>query len=51
MDKDVTDKITFYTSDKVELTQGRPFTAAGMKVVEIRYEGMKFAEYNILVTK
>lgn len=50
VDKNVNDKITFYTSDKVELTQGRPFTATGMKSVEIRYEGMKFAEYNIAVT-
>ena len=49
VDKNVNDKITFYTSKTVELTQGRPFTTTGTKVVEIRYEGMKFAEYNIVV--
>lgn len=47
---DVSDKVTFYTSKTVELTQNRPFTTTGKKVVEIRYNGEKFAEYTIVVT-
>lgn len=46
---DVSDKVTFYTSKTVELTQGRPFTTTGKKVVEIRYNGEKMAEYTIVV--
>ncbi len=46
----VNDKITFYTSKTVELTQGRKFTTTGKKVVEVRYEGKKIAEYTINVT-
>ena len=49
-DKDANDKITFVTAGTVELTQGRPFTTAGKKVVDIRYDGQKFAEYTIVVT-
>ncbi len=51
VDKNVNDKITFYTSKTVELTQGRPFTTTGTKVVEIRYGGDKIAEYTIVVTE
>lgn len=47
----VNDKITFYTSKVVELTQGRKFTTTGTKVVEIRYEGKKIGEYKITVSK
>jgi len=43
----VNNKITFYTSRTVELTQGRPWTTTGTKEVEIRYEGKKVAEYTI----
>lgn len=50
-EKDVSDKVTFYTSKTVELTQGRPFTTTGTKVVEIRYGGEKIAEYTIVVAK
>ncbi|MEA5084907.1 MAG: hypothetical protein VB018_12300 [Lachnospiraceae bacterium] len=46
----VNSKMNFYTSKTVELTQGRPFTTAGTKVVELRYEGKKMAEYTIKVT-
>lgn len=49
VDKNVNDDITFFTSKVVELTQGRPFTTTGTKVVEIRYKGMKFAEYTIVI--
>lgn len=45
----VNDKLTFYTSNTVELTQGRPFTTAGTKVVEIRYNGKKVSSYTINV--
>lgn len=51
VDRNVNDKIKFYTSDTVELTQGRPFTTTGKKVVEIRYEGIKYGEFTIEVTK
>ncbi|MEW9122271.1 MAG: hypothetical protein AB2421_06110 [Thermotaleaceae bacterium] len=51
VDKNVNNKITFYTSKTVELTQGRPWTVAGNnRVVEIRYEGKKVAEYKVTVT-
>lgn len=46
----VNEKITFYASKTVELTQGRPFTTAGTKVVELRYGGKKVAEYTVTVT-
>ncbi len=51
VDKNVSDEIKFYTSDTVELTQGRPFTTAGTKIVEIRYNGIKYGEFKIEVTK
>ena len=50
-EKDISDKVSFYTSRTVELTQGRPFTTTGKKVVEIRYNGEKIAEYTIVVTE
>ncbi|MDD4389565.1 MAG: hypothetical protein PHW03_02045 [Eubacteriales bacterium] len=50
-EKDVSEKVTFYTSKTVNLTQGRPFTTTGKKVVEIRYNGEKIAEYTIVITK
>lgn len=50
-EKNINDKITFYTSKTVELTQGRPFTTTGKKVVEIRYNGEKIAEYTIVITE
>ncbi|MDD2190413.1 MAG: hypothetical protein PHS11_06070 [Eubacteriales bacterium] len=50
-EKNVNDEITFYTSKVVELIQGRPFTTTGKKVVEIRYNGDKIAEYTIVVTE
>lgn len=43
--------ITFYTSNVVQLTKGRKFTAAGTKVVEIRYKGKRVSSYTINVTK
>lgn len=43
--------ISFYTSGTVQLTEGRPFTTAGKKVVEIRYEGKKVAEFTIQVNE
>jgi hypothetical protein len=51
VDINVNDKIKFYTSDTVELTQGRPFTTTGKKVVEIRYEGIRYGEFTVEVTK
>lgn len=51
-DKDFTDKVEFYTSKTVKLTQGRPFTTSGKKVVEIRNLGGKvLGTYTINVTK
>ena len=47
----INDNITFYSSKTVELTQGRPFTTTGKKVVEIRYNGEKIAEYTIIITE
>lgn len=51
IETDVSEKVSFYTSRTVELTQGRPFTTTGKKAVEIRYNGEKFAEYTINVTE
>lgn len=50
-EKDISDKVSFYTSKTVELTQDRPFTTTGKKVVEIRYNGEKIAEYTIVVSE
>lgn len=50
-EKDVSDKITFYTSGTVELKQNRPFQSIGTKVVEVRYEGKKIAEYTITIVE
>ncbi len=47
----VNSKITFYTSNTVQLTQDRKFTTTGTKVVEIRYDGKKVSTYTITVTK
>lgn len=46
----INSKITFYTSRTVQLTKGRPFTATGKKVVEVRYNGKKVATYTIYVS-
>ncbi len=50
---DETDKIKFFTSGTVELTQGRPFTTAGTKVVELRHatSGVKWAKFTITVSE
>ncbi|MDD3386841.1 MAG: bacterial Ig-like domain-containing protein, partial [Candidatus Pacebacteria bacterium] len=48
-EKDISGSVSFYTSKTVQLTQGRPFTTTGKKVVEIRYNGEKIAEYTIIV--
>ncbi|MFA7197553.1 MAG: hypothetical protein WCY59_02935 [Anaerovoracaceae bacterium] len=48
-EKDISGNVSFYTSKTVQLTQGRPFTTTGKKVVEIRYNGEKIAEYTIVV--
>ncbi len=48
-EKDISGNVSFYTSKTVNLTQGRPFTTTGKKVVEIRYNGEKIAEYTIVV--
>lgn len=49
---DVTNKVLFYTSKTVKLTQGRAFTTAGTKVVELRYTDGKFiGKYTIKVSK
>ncbi len=50
VNKNINDKIKFYTSGTVELYQGRAFTTEGTKVVEIRYDGIKYAEFMIEVT-
>ncbi len=49
-EENINDKITFYTSKTVKLTQGRKFTTSGAKVVELRYNGEKIDEYTIVVT-
>ena len=48
-----TENLKFFTSKTVELTQGRPFTTTGKKVIEIRHanSGVKWAEYTITVSK
>ncbi len=51
VDRNINDEITFYTSGTVELTQGRPFTTTGKKVIEIKYKGIKYGEYTIEVSK
>ena len=48
-EKDISGNVSFYTSKTVQLTQGRPFTTTGKKVVEIRYNDEKIAEYTIVV--
>lgn len=48
---DVTSKVTFITSDKVELRQNRPFTVAGTKVIEVYYSGEKISEFNVTIQK
>ncbi len=50
-EKDVSDKITFYASGSEELKQNRTFKSVGTKVVEVRYEGKKIAEYTISVVE
>lgn len=42
-------KLTFYTSGTVKLTQGRPFTTEGVKVVEIRYNDKKVDTFEVKV--
>lgn len=42
-------KLTFYTSGTVELKQGRPFTTAGVKSVEIRYNGKTVDKFQVKV--
>lgn len=51
--EDQTDKIKFYTSKTVELTQGRLFQTAGTKVVEIRHTtyGKMRENYSITVSE
>lgn len=48
-----TENLKFFTSKTVELTQDRPFTTTGTKVVEIRHanSGVKWAEYTITVSE
>ncbi len=46
---DVSNKITFHTAGTVQLTKNRSFTIAGTKVVELRYEDKKIAEYTVTV--
>lgn len=47
----VNDKIAFYTSNTVELTQGREFQTDGVKIVELRHNGKKVGAYEITVNK
>ncbi len=49
VETNINDKITFYTSNTVELTSGRLFTTSGKKEVELRYEGKKVGKYTINV--
>lgn len=44
---DISNKVAFYTSGTVKLHQGRPFTAAGTKVVELRYEEKNIGKFTI----
>jgi len=42
-------QLKFYTSGTVELYQGRPFTTAGLKTVEVRYKDKKVDTFDIIV--
>jgi hypothetical protein len=42
-------KLTFFTSGTVKLTQGRPFTTDGVKVIEIQYTGKKVDTFEVKV--
>lgn len=46
----INDKITFWTSGTVELTQGRPFQTAGTKEIQLHYNGKTIGSYTINVT-
>ncbi len=47
---DISDKILFYTSETVILTQGRPFTTTGTKVIKLmQADGKVIGEYTITV--
>jgi len=49
---DITASILYYTSKTVQLTQGRPFTTAGTKVVELRQaDGNVIGKYTITVSE
>lgn len=48
---DVSKKITFYTSNTVQLTGNRSFTSSGKKVIELRYVDKKIGEYTITVAE
>lgn len=41
--------LTFYTSKTVELTQGRPFTTAGIKNIEVLYKGENVGTFDVKV--
>lgn len=47
--RNINDKLTFHTSNSVEIKQGQPFTTAGRKVVAIRYNGQNVGTYTIYV--
>ncbi len=42
-------KLKLYTSGTVELTQGRAFTAGGIKTVEVQYDGKKVDTFDVNV--
>lgn len=42
-------ELTFITSNNVELTQGRPFTTAGDKTIEVFYKGIKANSFTVRV--
>lgn len=42
-------KLTFITSGTVQLTQSRPFTTAGVKVVEVQHNGKKVGTFEVRV--
>ena len=47
---DISEKILFYTSKTVSLTQGRPFTTTGSKVIQLKQtDGSVIGEYTITV--
>ena len=48
---DISKKITFYTSNTVQLTVNRSFTSSGSKVIELRYEDKKIGEYTLTVAE